>query len=103
MQLQCDTVTNTTAMGDRNDMEGVVRDEKKTWLQREKEKYQQQTTWVWRPEYTVHSMWKPFLWMGLIMLVSGSGLCFFAGGANEVSWDYTDCCENTPDILERSG
>eukprot|EP00092_Neocalanus_flemingeri_P044398 GFUD01049227.1.p1 GENE.GFUD01049227.1~~GFUD01049227.1.p1 ORF type:complete len:378 (-),score=106.07 GFUD01049227.1:158-1267(-) len=83
-------------MGDRNDMEDRPGEEKKTWLGRMKESYQQQTSSVWTPEYTVHTMWGPFLVMGCVMLVLGGGLLYVQGGYNEVKWDYTDCtCEGT--------
>eukprot|EP00092_Neocalanus_flemingeri_P104941 GFUD01134458.1.p1 GENE.GFUD01134458.1~~GFUD01134458.1.p1 ORF type:complete len:363 (-),score=114.29 GFUD01134458.1:312-1400(-) len=80
-------------MGDKNDMEDMPGEEKKTWLGIVKESYQQQTSSVWTPEYTVHTMWGPFLVMGCVMLVLGGGLLYVQGGYNEVVWDYTDCCE----------
>eukprot|EP00092_Neocalanus_flemingeri_P021504 GFUD01023322.1.p1 GENE.GFUD01023322.1~~GFUD01023322.1.p1 ORF type:complete len:372 (+),score=104.06 GFUD01023322.1:91-1206(+) len=83
-------------MGDKNDTEDMQGEEKKTWLGRVKESYQQQTSSVWTPEYTVHTMWGPFLVMGCVMLVLGGGLLYVQGGYNEVEWDYTDCiCRGT--------
>eukprot|EP00092_Neocalanus_flemingeri_P033056 GFUD01035950.1.p1 GENE.GFUD01035950.1~~GFUD01035950.1.p1 ORF type:complete len:521 (-),score=149.13 GFUD01035950.1:312-1874(-) len=94
-------------MGDKNDMEDMPGEERKTWVVRVKESYQQQTSSVWRPEYTVHTMWGPFLVMGCVMLVLGGGLLYVQGGYNEVEWDYTDCiCQgsgmNATDYLQTS-
>ena len=95
-------------MADRDNIEDKGGEEKKTWLGRQKESYQQQTSWVWRPEYTVHVWWSRFLYMGAFMLIFGSGLICFAGGANEIELDYTDWkCnsnqENASEYLIKNG
>jgi len=69
--------------------------EKMTWWQKQVHDYKQQESWVWRPEYTVHTMWRPFLCMGCFMLFWGIVLLAWQGNYNEVEWDYTDCCNQT--------
>jgi len=67
--------------------------EKKSWWQKQVHDYKQQKSWVWRPVYTVHTMWFPFFCMGCFMLFWGIVLLAWQGDYNEVVWDYTDCCE----------
>lgn len=69
---------------------------KMTWWQAQIEAYQQQESWVWRPVYTVHTMWWPFLGMGCVMFVLGLGMMSVQGNYNEIVWDYTECyCNQT--------
>ena len=71
-------------------------DAKGGWLKDQIEKYKQQESWVWQPKYTVHTMWKPFLFMGLVMLILALGLLIVQGNYNEIEWDYTNCnCSRT--------
>ena len=69
--------------------------EKMSWWKKQVHAYKQQESWVWRPEYTVHTMWRPFLCMGCFMLFWGIVLLAWQGNYNEVEWDYTDCCNQT--------
>ena len=94
--MQGDYLTQKTNMGDRDDIEDKSGNEKKTCLIRLREEYQQQTSWVWRPEYTVQAWWRRFLYMGAFMLMFGLCLLCLAGGANEIELDYTDWkCKDT--------
>jgi len=67
----------------------------RSWWQRQVHDYQQQRSWVWRPVYNVHTMWFPFLCMGIIMSLGAAILLPWQGDYNEIIWDYTDCCNNT--------
>jgi len=69
--------------------------EKKSWWQKQVHDYKQQKSWVWRPVYTVHTMWFPFFCMGCFMLFWGIVLLTWQGDYNEIEWDYTDCCNQT--------
>ena len=76
--------------------------DKKSWWQKQVHDYKQQKSWVWRPVYTVHTMWFPFFCMGCIMLFWGIVLFKVQGNYNEIEWDYTDCCKMANESLSNS-